>query len=297
MRIINILVILLIFLSISCENDNLDLVIDSIKGFCIKIADSTVLNYSEIDFYDFSTHLIYLKSSNSFLNNTNRGTFTVFVDNIEIYSGQIYPMYSSYLPTGPIIRCAPSFYGDYIIPIGFNQIIDSMGNATADPREDIRIIKVLQKYNQYHEGLKCEIISIQNLTSDSIKIELRLSNDDSSNLYYLDPNKMGMKLFHYFTNGLILRDSTNKSYSHNITPTQPDPWDTWEKDWLSILNSKESKMVSIIYDNFDIVTPGQYNAFFNFPGLGYQVEKEDLQQDNGRIWLGELYLTKKIIFE
>ena len=117
-----ILVIFFILLSISCEDDNTDLVIDSTKGFCIKIADSTVLDYSEIDFYDFSTHFIYLKNSKSLFNGTNWSTFTVFADNIKIYYGQKYPLYSSYFPTGPVIPGAPSFYGDCILPIGFGYI-------------------------------------------------------------------------------------------------------------------------------------------------------------------------------
>lgn len=296
MRSINVLIILITILSFSCENNESDLIIDSTEGFCIKIGDTIFFNHSQIDFYDFSSHLIYLKNSNSFLYGT-WGIFAVFADNIGIYSGQIYPMYSSYLPSGPVIPCAPSFYGDYIIPIEFYQVIDSLGNKSADPREDIRIIEALKRYNQYREGLKCEIISVQSITFNNVKIELRLTNNDFNSLYYLDPNKMGINLFHYFTNGLFLKDSNNKTYTHSVSITQPEPWNAWKIEWLSIIDSKESKILSIIYDNFDTIAPGQYNAIFNFPGLGYQVERNDFQKDNGRIWLGDLHVTKKIVIE
>ena len=133
MRSINILIFLITIFSFSCENNETDLIIDSTEGFCIKIGDSIFFNHNQFDFYDFSSHLIYLKKGNSFFYATG-GIFTVFVANIEIYSGQIFPMYSSYWPSGPVITCAPSFYGDYIIPIEFNQIIDSLGNKNADPR-------------------------------------------------------------------------------------------------------------------------------------------------------------------
>jgi hypothetical protein len=296
MRSINILIFLITIFSFSCENNETDLIIDSTEGFCIKIGDSIFFNHNQIDFYDFSSHLIYLKNGNSFLYAT-KGIFTVFADNIEIYSGQMFPSYSSYLPIGPVIYCAPSFYNDYIIPIGFIQVCNTLGNKNADPRKDMRIIEALNKYNQYREGLKCEIIAVQNITFKNVKIELRLTNNDFNNLYYLDPNKMGINLFHYFTNGLFLRDSTNKTYTHSVSITHPDPWDAWKIEWLSILKSKESKTLSIIYENFETITPGQYNAFFSFPGLKHQVARDEFRKDNGRIWLGDLHVTKKIIIE
>lgn len=297
MKIRNLLTTALILLIIiSCEKDDNDLNIGNQTGFSLHINDSIVYNSNQIDFYDFSSHLIYLKNGNSF-SYSNRGVFKVLVNNSEIYTGQMFPGYSSYLPMGPVIHCAPTFYGDYIIPIGFNQFIDSVGDSNEDPRNDSRIIETLKKNNQYREGLSCEILSVQKISSNNVKINLQLTNNDSDNLLYLDPDKMGLGLFHYYTNGLLLQDLSNKTFMHQLTITQPDPWDTWENDWLSIITSNESKTISIIYDNFETITTGQFEAFFNFPGLGSQVDKEDLQQDNGRVWLGQLQMKKKIEFE
>ncbi|RLD58841.1 MAG: hypothetical protein DRJ01_12070 [Bacteroidetes bacterium] len=297
MKIRNLLTTALILLIIiSCEKDDNDLNIGNQAGFSLHINDSIVYNSNQIDFYDFSSHLIYLKNGNSF-SYSNRGVFKVFVNNSEIYTGQMFPGYSSYLPMGPVIHCAPTFYGDYIIPIGFNQFIDSVGDSNEDPRNDSRIIETLKKNNQYREGLSCEILSVQKISSNNVKINLQLTNNDSDNLLYLDPDKMGLGLFHYYTNGLLLQDLSNKTFMHQLTIAQPDPWDTWENDWLSIITSNESKTISIIYDNFETITTGQFEAFFNFPGLGSQVDKEDLQQDNGRVWLGQLQMKKKIEFE
>lgn len=297
MKTINLLTTALILLIIiSCEKDDNDLNIGNQAGFSLHINDSIVYNSNQIDFYDFSSHLIYLKNGYSF-SYSNRGTFKVLVNNTEIYSGQMFPMYSSYIPIGPVIRCTPTFYGGYIIPIGFNQFVDSVGDSNEDSRNDSRIIEALKKNNQYREGLSCEILSIQNISSNNVKIDLQLTNNDSDNLLYLDPDKMGLGLFHYYTNGLLLQDLSNKTFTHQLTITQPDPWSTWKDDWLSIITSNESKTISIIYDNFDTITTGQFEALFNFPGLGSQVDKEDLQQDNGRVWLGQLQMKKKIEFE
>lgn len=295
MRIIITLLVLVSFLTISCERNGTVLS----EGFCIKFDNGVVLGHNDIEYYDYSTHLIYLRNNNSFLEEINRvDTFTVYADGIEIYSGQTLPGYCSFLPSGPVIRTQPSFYGDYIISIEFIQIIDSLGNANPDPREDARIIEALQKYKQYHSGLSCEINSVQYSAQNNVTIELELRNKDIFSYYYLDPDKMGVNLFHYFTNGLYIIDfASRESFTHKIEIIHPEPWNTWEKDWLSLIKSNESKIITIRYDGFEIVSTGQYKATFTLPGLGCQINKEDIQQDNGRIWLGKLDISKNVMIE
>ena len=168
------------------------------------------------------------------------------------------------------------------------------GRSDYDPRSDPRIIQALESYNQLHIGLQCKIKSVQFGTGNQVKLELELINNDSFNYYYLDPEKMGLGLFHYFTNGLFIRDySYQKSFTNHTNHIQPEPWDSWKMEWLSLIKSNETKTISIVYDNFDPVIPGQYKASFQFPGL-FKVSREDLVQANGRIWLGELDLTKDI---
>ena len=155
--------ILILILMSSCEKNENDIEIKD--GFSLTINDTISYNSNSIDFYDFSTHLIYLKTGNNFTY-SNRGKFSILVNNEEIYTGQLFPMHSSYMPTGPYIRCAPTFYNDYIIPIEFTQIIDKEGIFNDDPRNDSRIINALKKYNQYREGLSSEIISVQKITDN-----------------------------------------------------------------------------------------------------------------------------------
>jgi len=288
--------IILLILTVSCEKSDNDLDSEIKDGFSLIINDSITYNSNYIDFYDFSSHLIYLKTGNNF-SYSNRGTFSILVDNEEIYTGQMFPMYSSYLPIGPVIRCAPTFYNDYIIPIGFNQFIDTEGNSNDDPRNDLRIIEALNKYNQYKKGLSSEILTVQKLSDNKVKITLQLINLDFDNLLFLDPDNMGLELFHYFTNGLILKDSLDNTFTHNLTIQEPEPWNTWKNYWLSEINGNETKTISITYNDFDNLSSGQYAACFNYPGLGFQIDKEELQQDNGRIWLGELNNPKLIDIE
>jgi hypothetical protein len=66
---------------------------------------------------------------------------------------------------------------------------------------------------------------------------------------------------------------------------------------LSIINGNESKTITINYDNFEQVPSGEYKATFEFPGLRYQVEKDDIVQNSGQIWLGEINMIKSITVE
>ena len=158
--------------SISCDKSDTDLNSDSKDGFNLVINDTIIYNSTHINFYDFSSQLIYLKAGNSF-SYSSYGAFSIWVGNEEIYTGQIVPGYSSMLFLGPVIHCAPTFYKDYIIPISFNQLTDNAGNSNDDPRYDTRIIEALKKFNQYKKGLSGEILSVQKLTDSKVKITIQ----------------------------------------------------------------------------------------------------------------------------
>jgi hypothetical protein len=298
MRTINKLIFLIIVvLSVSCEKNDKEPFPNIKDGFGIVINDSIVYNYNQIDFYDFSSHLVYLKDGNTF-SYSKEGTFKVFANKTEIYSGKIITMVSGTIGDSPVIECAPSFFGDYIIPISFYQITDSTGKLlNNDPRGDSRIIVALKKYNQYFKGLSCTIDTINFISNTNATVSLVLTNNDNVNYYYLDPEKMGNNLFHYFTNGLYTFDNNNYGFNYFFNKDSvesPKPYiSSWDKNWLSLLKSKESTKITISYNNFKPLSKGTYNMFFDFPGLSW-VEKKTLQQENGRIWLGNLHMEKKI---
>ncbi len=295
---ITILFVIAVFVT-GCDKSEINFDEKLTDGFCIVSNDEVVLNHNDIEYYDYSTHLIYLKDNKSFADDIEGiGSFKVFANGDEIYSGQTQPGYYSFLPFGSVvINTHPSFYADYLIPISFLSIIDTLGNVTPDPREDERIVNALKKYNQFHAGLSCEIKSIQYSSSNNVKVELLLKNNDSFNYYYLNPDKMGNGLFHYFTNGLFIGNLENQyEYSHKEQHIQPESWKSWKKEWISIIHGNETKIITIVYNNFEQVPNGQYNASFMFPGLSW-VDKNDVAQNDGQIWLGELYMNKDITIE
>lgn len=292
--------IFIALLLVGCEKNEIDNSKELSDGFCIVVDDEIVVNHNDIEYYDYSNHLIYMKSKQSFPSDIEEyRNFTVFADKDEIYSGQIFPPDFTILPSKPTIFANHSMYGDYIIEIqSMSQKWDTLGNVITDPREDERIVEALKKHNQFHAGLSCEIKSVQYIASNDVKVELILKNNDSFNYYYLDPDKMGINLFHYYTNGLFIRDfNSHETYTHKIETISAEPWNSWKKDWLSIINGNKSKTITISYNNFEEVVSGEYKATFEYPGLSFQVDKKDIVQDDGQIWLGEINMIEDITIE
>lgn len=283
----------ILVLFIRCEKEYKAVTNELTDGFCIQINDDRIINRYDIEYYDFSTHIVYLKSADTVLHKLGMGiSFMVYADFEEIYHGGILPLYSCAMIAGLTINY---FYPDFVIFIENNVMPDSTGIAPPDPREDERIRAALTRYNQFHAGLKCMMDTIIPSPTGLI-LRISLVNDDSFDYYILSPDKMGMNLFHYFTNGLrISNDVNHESYQHHIETLQPDPYDSWRKEWFYLIKSNEKKSFTLYYSRFDVIPNGQYNAYFRYPGLINQVKnKEDLADEYGRIWLGEIDVKKTI---
>lgn len=262
---------------------------DLTDGFCLVSPSRVVLNHHDIEYYDFAAHLVYLKDPISFSKDiVGSGAHAVYAGEDSIYKLENMNGYDSYMPAGPMIWNQP-LYKDYVMHIDLLRMQDP--DHPDDPRADPRIVEALLKYNQFHAGLACEIVDLQINESGHVLLELELTNEDSYDYCYLDPYKMGLELFHYFTNGLLLRNSSWESFTHQIEVEYPDPWDSWNPAWLSVIESEETVNLSIDYLEFDEIPPGDYTALFRFSGLSHQIQKEELDQVGGRIWLGDLDLS------
>ena len=297
------LVLLLVLLA-GCEKE-MDLAdrlpestLELTDGYCLVAGDQVVVNHRDISYYDYGAHMLYLKSHRSsaeFLEKA--GSLTVYAGEEEIYTVSTRPGYSSYMPPGPVIWTYPTFYEDYIIAIDLLGTLMGFMKESSDSREDERIVKALKKYGQYREGLHCELVSCNYTAPDEMVLHLKLSNRDEVNYYYLDPEKMGMGLFHYFTNGLTLWDAEERqAYTNQTEHISPVPWDSWDLEWMSLLEGGSSVTITLEYNNFDTVPPGIYTTMFQFPGLAH-VEREQLAQRHGQIWLGKLRLKREVTVE
>ena len=111
-------------------------------GLWLKMGDNSVVLTSNIDYYDVSQHIIYLKKQVPYLK-TVHGTVSVYVGDDEIYECSIHSITCSHFPMG-----AYTFDIDFEIHIFFNPCDEHL---VTDPRNDARIIAALKKYGQYRE--------------------------------------------------------------------------------------------------------------------------------------------------
>jgi len=252
-----------------------------------KIDSGKEYKFRDIQLYDTSTHILYLRKSHTELNEIMNGTFTFLDEGAIIYEGSVVAGYSSFFPNGPFIM-SPSMYGDYALKIENGRL------NKPDVRNDSRMINLLNKQDLLHSGLAITSSSVE-ITGTQLTFKLTVTNQDQCDLLILDLVKTGSNLFHYFTNGLSMYDSEhNEVFSSTIQHQAPDPWNSFKTEWLSELKSGDSKEYLINYTINNQIIPGEYNISFTFPGLSYQVAKDQLFQGGSRIWLGDIHLKKRI---
>lgn len=274
-----VLVIIYLLITTSCEKGSDDVF--------FKLGSGQEFRFSDIELYDTSTHILYLRKNQEYLEKMYENTFSFLNHGQLIYKGSFVPGYSSSIPLGPFIH-APSMYGTYAL-----RIENLMHPNEQDVRKDPILINILSQYNLLHSGLNISESSID-ITITQITFKFTVANHDQSNLMIIDPNKTGLNLFHYFTNGLYIYDlAHNEIFSSNIQHQAPDPWNSWKIEWLSELKSGESREFILNYTTDKPITPGVYVTTFRFPGLGYQVTKDQLYLGNSRIWLGDITLNER----
>jgi len=258
------------------------------SGTLISLGDNFIYSYSEIVLYDSSTHLIYFKEKHPEFDKIRQPSFALYDKGDTIYQGEIWPSYSSSLPSGAYFATMPFFYQNYALRI------DYMGGSKPDLRNDPRIIQSLKDRDLLHSGLTSAIQTLE-ISGSLASLDFVVTNLDKSELLILDPGKMGQKLFHYFTNGLYLRDlATNNIIASKLEYQAPNPSDSWKKEWLTLISPGGSVLFTLNYKFDKVISPGNYSAWFEYPGLSSQIDIHDVFQTTGRIWLGDITAVRII---
>ena len=297
--------ILLLFWAAGCETEQdpvqlvrppaPDLPLLLTDGFCLVSGNRVVLDRYDIDYYDFSAHLIYLNEAGAIEEKYQKpGTAWIYADSTKIYELSFVSQFASYIPQGPIIWYPPFMYPDYTVHIGSHWDFFGMEGVEPDPREDPRIAEALERCGQFRHGLQGEIRAVSYQAGEGVTLELELWNEDAVNYYYWDPAKLGIGRYHYVTNGLWLRDDNDQAYRNHVEPLS---WDGADPDRFSLLESDSSVILTLVYEDFDELPPGTYEGFFEFPGPHYGVERGELEQEDGRLWLGDLNMNSIVTIE
>lgn len=252
-----------------------------------KIGSNLSYKYSDLELYDSSTHIMYFKTNHSEFDNYSSSTFAAIIDCDTIYQGDFWPSFRSDLPTRPYISTWPFRLQDYAL------WIENRDDIKPDLRNAQGIIQSFKDQNLLHSGLLLVINSID-ITESEVTFSFSVTNADQSTIWIMDPDKMGLNLFHYYTNGLVFWKSgiIGPPFYVNVPYQSPSPYNIWKIEWLTRLNSNDTETYIFDYPLDAPIEAGEYNVTFTYPGLSHQVSKDQLIQDNARIWLGE---TKALI--
>lgn len=272
--------LLSILLFTSCEKENAFSLND---GFKIKFNDREIITENEILFYDSSTHLIYLR--NDLQLNQNSNDFNVSVNEDTIYSGIIYSCVLSSMPPSPYFIVDCFLYGNDILEIGYY-------GESNDLRNDQRIIDALENSDLLRNGISCNIdkVEIQSFENHSQVIcTITIQNNDDISYYILDPQKMGDLDFNYFTGGLTLQNMDTKLTYPLRWSVQSGTWSNVSIDDLSILKKGSQVTYSFQSSDYDKMETGKYSARFQFCGTKHCTPTINLNQKDGRIWVGQMH--------
>ncbi len=257
------------------------------------------LKQSDIEFYDFSTHCIYLKKDKSCFFENFEGKFYQFnpvlisrpfiivSGNEKCYVGALHSGLLSLAPVGPYMDELD--VGSY--PSDVMHISRSWSN-NEDIRSDPRVEDILIKQNLFHAGLEIELTSfelISNSDTSTVEYQIKLINNDEENLYVIDPDKMGSELFHYYTNGPHLWDYDKSLYLYSKYKDvdSPDPFDSWKFEWFTLLERNQSITRTIRLKGYPFIPNGNYVGYMNY-STPKRIDKDNRIVAGDRIWIGSI---------
>ena len=259
------------------------------------------LSINDIEFYDFSTHCIYLKEDISSLfggdsitifNEIFGTPFVLVADGERCYLGSFYTSISSWMPKGPRIEDIDWWqYPKDVIRINRAAYFDGADFSTfEDVRNDNRIRNGLLKENKFHSGLSIQLNHfdvINKPDTSTIIYTFTITNNDNDNLYVPDPELMGSDLFHYYTNGINLENETCHIWSEYKTTKNPIPYDGWDINWFTRIKSKQSLQRTVILKGYPNIPNGSYSSYFMYTGPK-KIGKDSRTLQDGRLWIGEI---------
>jgi len=270
----------------------------------LELQDKPLLSVDDIDFYDFSSHCIYLKEERAVhISNIISGLFptssdtpfVVVANGERCYLGYFLSMLSSWLPMTPIIE-GPIEVGLYPKDVIHIEQGFTSDRSFKDVRSDERIKNALLESNKLSPGLQVELNEVKIASrSDTTTLSymFTITDEDDNALYVPDPDKMGSSLFHYYTNGVYLINPNNPTASigaENGTSNGPEPYDSWNVEWFTKLDSHQSMRRSVMQGGYPNIQSGTYNCGFIYSGPT-NIEKSKRLLPDGRIWIGEVRST------
>jgi hypothetical protein len=277
---------------ISCISDD-DISNDS--GLLIEISNGYNIIGNDIEFYDSSTCILFLKEKINFQYRSSEPVnyhfedFSVYVDDNFIYKGTFFPSDVSGLsPTPNYIACTHmDSINSNILQLKFINYPEN----SVDNRNNSRLIDFYERNKLLRKGIKFSIHKVEvSPANDSILIvNYSIKNNDEISYLIPDPNKMNKwQISRLRARGNAIRNlDTNELIfeKHDIYSTD---------DFILTINNLSviEKLEEIEFSmelplQFPLIK-GTYSNNFMFQNDMNEFYKDlDQNQVNGRIWIGE----------
>jgi hypothetical protein len=290
------------FLTSCDENDPMS-DINLKKGLNIKIGNQYIFSSDDIDYYDNSSHFFYLKRTpdKENLNKLNNSKYWILSDGEVIYEGTFIGQDGD-----PCAGDSALEYINFVLRLGSKYSSTTFSSAIPDPRLEKNFTDELKKQGKFRYGLECKIDSMIMNSSGVIRIYYNLKNQDDVNYYMLDPQKIPADNIYTLYWELMLipqepevynyPDRTETIYTFN---THPAPLYSdvmykhgWNKEWLTLIKNGETKnFTKDFYLLKDSIPTEEFWTHIMIPGSGDEfAEPNEIQLNDGRIWLGTLEL-------
>lgn len=258
------------------------------------------LTASDLDFYDFSCHCLYLLSGkNAFFTEEegirmNGQPFVVRAGGTRCYVGTFHGAALSVAPVRPYIDdLSIHFYPKDVL-----HIAPGWDTDRGDERDNTDVKHTLRELDKLHGGLSVTVTDIRvvnNTDTAAVRYTYVLTNNDQDVLVVLDPAKTGAGLFHYFTNGISFQSLNGIIGSEYKTVVRPEPYDSWRVAWLSEIAPGRTMERTVTLKGYPHIPQGQYSCSFQFANPT-KVEKADRCVGDGRIWIGQITSDEETVY-
>lgn len=263
-------------------------------AFQINIGSLGAIYLDDIKYYDAASHIFYLNKDISFDLNENLISFWITSNEDVILQG----IYTDQPFTSNYAFLSKNKW-DFPELLFLEQIIcwNTSYQTTENIIDNSNMLSLLKENNRFMNGLQVSLASAEIIDSSHVNMTLEIYNPDTISYYYPDVEKIGIE--NYYTLGenatLLLIGSDSVTHTWDTTNETNN---TWDNSGLSKIDSEETQTMSFDYENFDSITTGTYTLFFKFYGLTSQITNyDDMELDDGRIWLGHTDIVEEILLE
>lgn len=266
----------------------------------LELADKPWITQDDIEFYEWSTHNIYLKKDKSiffpgalefayrFPNSWTDRPWIVVANKIPCYAGFIGTEQSTLKYPFPEINA---------LCVGFfpKDILTSLLNlrtTTTDIRNNNLVKETLKQCGIYREGIEVSIDTsgspVKVFADTTVEYTFKFKNNDTGNLYLFDPDKVKRDVFPFYGGTMNFKNIINKYYWTEYKNVKtPNGWpNEFDPSWYTLLQSGESVKRTIRMKVYPSLLPfGTYLLSAQYGTPVHALEKNIRETSQGRYFI------------